>query len=485
MNGENPNTQNNEFTGGVLGAAPTPQVVPTPVEPVAPTPQVAPTPVEPVAPIPQVVPTSVESVAPTPQVAPTPVEPVAPTPQVAPTSAEPVVPTPQVAPTSAEPVAPTPVGPTAQPIPGTEGLLATPNKGANMMANQGANFMNQQKPVDIGTVPPELPKQEKKKTNKILFIVLIVVLIAGVAFGVYYFLTKSKKKLEITPKNVQLLIKNDIPTNISFYASVANGDASECTVDITGVDNVRIGDYDVKIICGDNTYTSKLSVVDTIPPVVLTNILFKKVSSPVDVNEFIYSYIENSEDECTSCSSKFVDESNVSSQIQNPGGPYEVEIESSDGNGNKTNTKAIMYITESDIIAYMKCTSSREEITVNDIHMNKELEDIFAIGSVEGAGFAFLNAGRRLYRYQFNSVEDYQNAIGDKSDEISFNEITGHAGYDDANRLLTISVDLSKETLDSENGGSFPQGFSEIKTIYETTKGYSCANTAYLDTIIK
>ena len=37
MNGENPNTQNNEFNGGVLGAAP---VAPAPVEPVVPTPQV-------------------------------------------------------------------------------------------------------------------------------------------------------------------------------------------------------------------------------------------------------------------------------------------------------------------------------------------------------------------------------------------------------------------------------------------------------------
>ena len=469
MNGENPNTQNNEFTGGVLGVAP--------AEPVAPTPQVAPAPVEPVAPTPQVAPAPVEPVAPTPQVAPAPVGPAAPTPQVAPAPVEPAAPTPQVA--------PAPAGPVAQPIPGTEGLLATPNKGANMMATQGANFINQQKPVDIGTVPPELPTQEKKKTNKILFIILIVVLIAGVAFGVYYFLTHSKKKLEITPKNVQLLINNDVPSNLQFYASVTNGDSSECTVDITGVDSSKIGEYEVKITCGENSYTSKVSIVDTIPPVVLTKIIFKKVSSPVDVNEFIYSYIENSEADCTSCSSKFVDESNVSSQIQNPGGPYEVDIESSDGNGNNTTTKAIMYVTNSDIIAYMKCTSGKEEITINDVHMYKEAEDIFAIGSVEGAGFAFLNAGRRLYRYEFNSVEDYQKAIGDKTDEITFNDITGHAGYDDENNVLTVSVDLSKGTLDSENNGNFPQGFSEIKTLYETTKGYSCANTAYLDAVIK
>ena len=33
MNGENPNTQNNEFSGGVLGGV---QVTPTPVAPVAP-----------------------------------------------------------------------------------------------------------------------------------------------------------------------------------------------------------------------------------------------------------------------------------------------------------------------------------------------------------------------------------------------------------------------------------------------------------------
>ena len=436
MNGENPNTQNNEFNGGVLGAAPV--ATPTPVEPVAPTPVVAPAPVEPVAP--------------TPEVAPAPVE---------------------------------PAGPIAQPIPGTEGLLATPNNGASVLNAQGATFMNQQKPVDIGTVPPEAPKPEKKKMNKLLFIILIVVLIGGVAFGVYYFLKNGKKKLELTPKNVQILIRKDIPTNLPFYATVTKGDSSGCTVDITGIDNSKVGEYEAKITCGENTYTSKVSIVDTIPPIVLTNVIFKKVSSPIDVNEFIYSYIENSEDDCTSCTSKFVDEASVSSQIQNVGGPYDVEIESSDGNGNSANTKAIMYITASDIVAYMKCTSPKDSITTNDLNVNKETEDIFAIGAVEGAGFAFLNAGRRLYRYEFASVEDYQTAIGDKADEITFNEITGHAGYDDDNNILTISIDLSKGTLDSENGGSFPQNFAEIKTLYESSKGYSCANSSYIDTIIK
>ena len=394
----------------------------------------------------------------------------------APTPVEPVAP--------AMPATPTPVGPTAQPIPGTEGLLATPNKGNNTIMNQTATFMNQQKPAEIGTIPPANETKEKKPMNKVLFIVIIVVLVAGVAFGVYYFLKTGKKKLELNPKTVQIVSDMDVPTNLSFYASVVSGDASVCNVDVTGINTHKVGEYEAIITCGEQKYTSKVSVVDNTPPVVLTNILFKPVNGVVDVNEFINTYIENGESQC---SSKFVNEDDVKSKLQNPGGPYEIEIESSDEYDNKTITKALLYVTEINTYVYTMCSSNKESVTIDNYQVSKNVEDVFTIGNdaQSGVNYVFLNAGRRVYHFEFGSSSDYKAAIGDKSDTITFNDITGHAGYDDETNTLTISTDLSKSELDAENNGSFSIAFNDIKSLYENQKGYKCANVAYSTTIIK
>ncbi|MEG0977532.1 MAG: hypothetical protein RSF02_03150, partial [Bacilli bacterium] len=81
----------------------------------------------------------------------------------------------------------------AQPIPGT----------TNEQTVNSNGFVEPNKVENIGTVPPPVTNNNKKKQkpiNKVLFIILIVVLICGVAYGIYYYLSVSKPKVSVKMK---------------------------------------------------------------------------------------------------------------------------------------------------------------------------------------------------------------------------------------------------------------------------------------------
>ena len=75
--------------------------------------------------------------------------------------------------------------------------------------------------------------------------------------------------------------------------------------------------------------------------------------------------------------------------------------------------------------------------------------------------------------YTFETEEEYKKAIGNKDNEITFDNITGSAIYDDANLKLIISTDLSLEKLNSENNGAFPTNYSDIQRLYAEKEGYA------------
>ena len=135
---------------------------------------------------------------------------------------------------------------------------------------------------------------------------------------------------------------------------------------------------------------------------------------------------------------------------------------------------------------YLHWTAGWYGRTFDDYHINIEVEDLLAMkNDVSSTSvFAFMNIGRRTYKFEFASASDYTAAIGEKKDMITFNDISGHAGYDDDNNILTVSVDLSKSLLDSENNGSFPLEFKNIQSVYTEQKGYTCSNVSR-DTLLK
>ena len=369
--------------------------------------------------------------------------------------------------TPVENVAPT--EPVARPIPGTEGL---PNADVNNLmggtvgvgtTNFGTpNMVNPTKVENIGVVPPANENEKKKKPmNKFLFILLIVVLIAGVAFGVYYFLNISKNNVKLTTKEITIGIGETIPDDVKSYASSISGNTNLCSVNIRNVNPLAIGEYKVTITCNNKTYETKVIVGDKTAPQVELNTVFKKVGTSVKVEDFVKSCTDPS-----NCKTSFFNTDEVNNYLQTVGGPYNVQIVAEDDNGNKETYVTELYVTSDDIFLFLGCTSNEEEVL--NYNAKKVTSDIFAISRNE---FAFLNVARRDYIYTFSDEAEYKQVIGNKNVTITFDNVTGYALYDDENKQLTIATDLSMDTLNSENNNAFPTNYSDIQELYKN-KGY-------------
>ena len=372
------------------------------------------------------------------------------------------------------PVSPTPSEPTpvAQPIPGTDGSINLNNLTGNTIGsgNLGFNQTNQgfvenRKMENIGIVPPPNaePQKDKKKTNKVFFILLIILLIAGVAFGVYYFLSISNNKVKLTTTELSIGLGETIPDDINSYAKVVKGNINKCSLNTSQVDTSKLGKYQVTITCGKDVYTTNVNVSDKEAPIAELNVVFKTVNTSVNIEDFVRSCTDPS-----NCKTSFVNEDTVNNYLLTAGGPYKVEIQAEDDNQNKKTYTTDLYVTSEDVFLFLDCSSNEETLT--SYKAKKVTSDIFPISRTD---FAFLQVARRDYIYTFETEEEYKKAIGNKDNEITFDNITGSAIYDDANLKLIISTDLSLEKLNSENNGSFPTNYSDIQRLYAEKEGYA------------
>ena len=367
-------------------------------------------------------------------------------------------------------------GPVAQPIPGTENMMDAPNN-----KNINANIVTP-KAENIGTIPPSnnINSGNKKSNNIILFIVLIIILIFAVAGGVYYFLFMSKTTYEVILKQVTVNIGDSLSDNLDDYAIITKGDKTNCKQVISNVDINTIGTYDnsFSIKCGEKVFDGgKIIVRDGTAPSVSYNILFKPVGSSVSVNDFINSCIDDSE-----CNDpQITNESQLNDYLSTVGGPNNIPIKVSDKVGNEKTINAILYTTEYNVIAYTNCSSKEEN--VDSYQATKVITDIFPVGNSADATLIYLGYGRRNYKYTFSNVNDYQIVIGNKLENITFDNVTGLASYNDEELSLTISTDLSINTLKSENNGEFDINYANFFTKYTTEKEYTCANIVELTPI--
>ena len=517
MNGQNPNNQLNQGgtnnTSGtnstVLGSVgPTPVAQPASAAnpaPSAPNPTTGatPPPASPVTPGPQATPATNVAQPPQPQAPVKPAQPqVAPTANSAnPQSATPVNHTPMANPTAgatqapASPATPRPQAaptqnlgsdektPVAQPIPGTSGTpyqansltgntvgVGTPSVGQNNLNANG--FVEPNKTENIGTVPPPAQPNNakgKKKApiSKPLFIIIIVVLIAAVAFGVYYFLSISNKTT-VSLKTVEVGVGDVLSDNINDYATISGNDAASCTLNIRNVDTSTIGEYDFSVTCGNDTYNGKVKVSDITAPTYSLNTVYKTVNEGVTVDEFVASCEDPSE-----CTTSFVDESVLDSNLATAGGPYDIEINITDGAGNSTVATAQLYVTENPIQIFKNCESPNTE--VSGYQATKTITDYLPMGSSAGVGIIYLGVSQRIYTYVFTDAEEYAEVVGDKESTLTFDGVTGQASYNDDDLTFQIVTDLSIDTLNTEAGGTFPSLYNDIQTYY-STNGYMCNN---------
>ncbi len=360
----------------------------------------------------------------------------------------------------------TPSEPVARPIPGTEGTLTGNTVGANNSFTPSGNingFTNSNKMENIGIVPPQNNEtKQKKPMSKFLFVILIIALIGAVAFGVYYFLSISNNMVKLTPKTVSIGVGESVPDDIKEYATINKGDASACSVNTRNVDTSTIGEYEATIVCGKESFTTKVIVSDKTAPEVTLNVVFKSLNSATVVEDFVKSCTDPS-----NCKTSFADETKLKEYLATAGGPYDIVIEAKDDAGNTANYTATLYVTPDPISLFANFTSVEENLT--DYKAKKTISDIFPINQT----LAFQGVARRDYKYVFESAAAYNEVVKDKESTITFDGITGTAKYNDNKYTLEISTDLSLDTLKTENGGEFPTAYQDIQTIYKDSKGYT------------
>lgn len=343
--------------------------------------------------------------------------------------------------------------------------------GMNFTNNVDSNgFVEPQKIENIGAMPPaEEPTKKKKPMNNILFIILIVALIAGVAYGVYYYLSisKSKSKISVNVKTVNVSLGEQLSDSINDYATFSGTNSTNCVLNKANVDTSKIGEYKYTITCGKNSYEGKVIVEDKVAPNVGTKVVYATVNSTVKPEDFIDYCKDNSE-----CSYAFDNADAVNESLKNVGGPYPVVIGVKDTSDNTTKANGILYVIPYAMVTKLSCSSSAEDMT--DIKATRTITDIMAIGS-NGVEVGYLNAGRREYKYIFANAEEYNKIAANQEKELTLDGHTGLTTYNDEEKSITISTDLNNNILNEEAGGAFPTPFQDIRTYYESTKNYTCS----------
>ncbi len=481
MNNENPTNPNetNELGATALGSAPVsepnPSVAPVsePVNNGMPTPPVMPENTNPINPAPAdailepQASASTESVNLGAPVVPTEPAPAAPETPVTPeNSVAPAAPSSVVTPVT-EPAnnANADMGPIEQPIPGTNGSY---NATSNVNSN---GFVEPTKVADVGAVPPaQKEPKAKKPMNKVLFIILIVVLLAAIAYGVYYYLSLGKNKTTLTVKTnpVTLNLGDALSSDINDYAQITGTNPKNCVLHTENVDVTKAGNYEFTVVCNEQTYKGAISIVDNAPVTVSPRFVYTGISAnatnpeetPTSINYKPEDFIDEETCSASECSYTFSSEVSFA-ELTKQAGKYEIKIKV-EADGKSADVSSYLVVFEKPLKLFLSCNATDEE-------NNSTIVDKFAIGDDN----TYINYGERQHIYYFTNEDDYKTAVADKPATISYDGNTGTAIYNDTEKSLTIVEELSNDKLNGEAEGTFPNTYMAISQLYGT-KNYTC-----------
>ena len=331
-------------------------------------------------------------------------------------------------------------------------------------------FVETTKTENIGTIPPAPENNnEKKPTNKVVFIILIVALIAGIAYGVYYYLSLSKSKVTVQTKDLTISLGGALSSDPRDYATITGTSPNNCVVDILSVDNHKAGDYEYTLTCNNNSYKGKVTITDTEAPTATMKIVYKKVNSTITAEEFA----EKCEDP-SNCTMTFADDATVKGYLATVGGPNNVDVVISDSVGNTKTETGILYVLPENTSVFL-CSGEAETLDgVESSPVVKNVTDrIIFEQDAETGSYKYLDLGRREYNYKFGDVNAFSNAIGPEENNQSYDGISGFTTYDKTNFILNISTPLDMNVLNTEAGGSFATDLPGVINFY-STKGYTC-----------
>ena len=315
---------------------------------------------------------------------------------------------------------------------------------------------------DNNYMPSDSKKKAKSIIRKVIFTIIVLALMAGVSYGVYYYLSlgtgkNSHIKAKFTLNDKTIYVGEELSSNVMDYGDFSTVDISECKLDTKNVDNTMEGTYNYAVTCGKAKYTANIIVITRTKFNVEPTFLYKEVNSEISINDFIKS----EEDYEYS----FVDENVVNENMQSAGGPYSIGINVKNENGEETVVYAVLYVLASKPFMSLTCKSpvQNDSYTIIDkISFNNSKTD--------------MKISTRTYNYEFTNENDYYNYLLQiDNGQISIDNNSGLAITDNVHNTLKIVTVLSNEVLTKEYGRTFPTNYSEINSYYRNTKKYSCS----------
>ncbi len=476
---------NNNLNGTVLGSVdpngapiPNPQPLNNPSGGVENLNQPVP-PVQPVSPVqPMSNPIPREEVNPTP-VSPGPVNvPPAPMPS-APVEGPNPANVPPVTPEVVPPV--TPVMPNANPgMP--EPLPVTPEPAytnPNTIGNPNGMMPGFESANNIGTTPPisfEPEKKPEKKTNKLVFIIIILVVLAAVGFGTFYvlkytdLLNNKVAKISIEPKNFEVNLGDELPSTNGDYATVTGTDIASCGVDTSEVDTSKVGEYTYTITCGETHRQGKVSVVDNSVLEVALKTVYKSKNESLEAKEFATS-------DDSSLTYEFVSEDEVKSLLSGEAGTKTVKIKVTNESGKSIEVEGTLVVLDYVVKGFITC-SKEETLADNKTMVTSER---FAIADLNGENSNdFANIIYEEIAFKFNDRDEYNNLVEEyqANKTITVNNITSdEIKFDDleTNPTITFKAIKNVEDAEKEYGKDNLAKYSTIKSYFETNLKYTCS----------
>lgn len=314
-------------------------------------------------------------------------------------------------------------------------------------------------------IPPifETENKKPKKNNKLIFIILIVVLIAGVGFGIYYFLTMAKTKAPIANvniKEIKLELGNEISQNIDDYVTITGYNRNDCTLDTKNISTNKVGTYKFYVSCGSQKVEGTAIVDDTTSPEVITNEVIVLPNSTVAATDFIDSCLDAS-----ICTYKISDEENLKTSLKEIG-EHNIEIIVSDEYNNKNTITAKLIVALDAPVRYVSCTSKSEDI-----------DDIYAtLTNTYRFGISMNNKIYNITRnseFSFTKIEDYNKVKNNYNEAIGINNIIGETTFNKNNKSITIKSKKTINDLNNELNLSLTDDIN-VTQLYLTINGYTC-----------
>ncbi|MCR5787751.1 MAG: hypothetical protein K6G37_01535 [Bacilli bacterium] len=302
----------------------------------------------------------------------------------------------------------------------------------------------------IGSTPELDPKTagKTKKSGKTLIFCLIIIAIAALGAGSYYLINIKGifNSESVVTKEITLELGDALSDDINDYATFKNTSASNCTQDTSSVDTFKVGEYEYTITCGKDSYTGKVSVVDTKAPdvTIKTNILTANTTEFPAAEKFVK---ECSEDNCTY---KFEQENALQDAIASVG-VKNVKLSVSDEAGNTKVVYIPVPVLDTDLRFAAIFTKELETTSEDYSVIEKNITLFTDLGS---------KLTMTMVEYSFGDADSYKEFIKNFSydETATIEERTGIPVLDAENNKIVLVTESTSELFT----GSYPEVSAKV-----------------------